>query len=49
MANHPVWKAINAFSLPAVKAVLSGAIDLAIKQRGASATSWAATPTWSCR
>ena len=34
MANHPVWKAINAFSLPAVKAVLGGAIDLAIKQRG---------------
>ena len=34
MAEHPVWKAINAFSLPAVKAVLGGAIDLAIKQRG---------------
>ena len=34
MAHHPVWKAINAFSLPAVKAVLGAAIDLAIKQRG---------------
>ncbi len=34
MASHPLWKAINAFSLPAVKAVLGGAIDLAIKQRG---------------
>ena len=43
MANHLLWKAINAFSLPAVKAVLGGAINLSIKQRGGSATSWAAT------
>ena len=46
MANHPVWKAINAFSLPAVKAVLGGAINLSIKQRAASATSWVATRIW---
>ena len=31
---HPVWKAINAFSLDAVKAVLGAQIDLALKQKG---------------
>jgi hypothetical protein len=34
MSERPVWKAINAFSLPAVKEVLGAAIDLAVKERG---------------